>query len=140
MPPRSKAFLVDTNVVLRYLLADDPVQSPRAAAFFGKVEEGAVLAEMSEAVLAETLWVLEKTFDVPRPMIAGRLIPLILFDGLRAPRPKRALLEALTTFAESSFDFVDCLLAARARSAKTIVCTFDATDFRRLKCEWKEPR
>lgn len=140
MPPRPKVALVDTNVVLRYLLADDPVQSPRAATLFQRVEEDIVRVELTEAMLTETLWVLEKSYHVPRTRIAGLLIPLILLDGVRAPRGKRALVEALTTFAEDRFDFVDCLLAARARSTKTLVYTYDATDFRRLRCEWKEPQ
>ena len=140
MPPRPKVCLVDTNVLLRYLLGDDPVQSPRAAGFFRKVEDAALAVDLPDAVLAETIWVLEKGRQVPRPRIAALLIPLVLLKGVRAPRGKRSLVEALTTFAEDRFDFVDCLLAARARAGKSKVYTFDVTDFRRLKCEWEEPR
>lgn len=139
MPPRSKASLVDTNVVLRYLLEDDPRQSPLAAAFFKKVEEASVHIEIEDGVLAETIWVLERGFRTPRSQIAGLLIQLVLLDGVQAAMGKATLIEALTSYSATRIDFVDCLLAARARAAGVKVFSFD-DDFRSLACVSEEPR
>ena len=139
MPPLPKAALVDTNVLLRYLLADDPVQSPRAAAFFKKVEAGALAVELQDGVLAETIWVLERGFGAPRMQIAGLLIQLVLLAGICVTDGKNPLIEALTSYAGTRIDFVDCLLAARARAADTEVVSFDE-DFKKLRCRYEEPR
>ncbi len=46
---------IDTNVVLRYLLWDDKVQSAKAA----KLMNGAARVLITDVVLAETLWTLK---------------------------------------------------------------------------------
>ena len=139
MPPLSKASLVDTNVILRYLLADDPVQSPRAAAFFKKVEASAGEVDLEDGVLAEAIWVLEHGFGTERSLIAGLLIQLVLLAGVQLSKGKRPVIEALNSYAQTRFDFVDCLLAARARAAGVKVYSFDG-DLKRLPCVSEEPR
>ena len=46
---------VDTNVLLRYLLNDDPEQSPRAATLFS----GEKKILVTDVVLVETIWTLK---------------------------------------------------------------------------------
>lgn len=54
---------IDTNVLLRYLLDDDPEQSPRASALLA--EEREIL--ITDVVLAETLWTLRgKKYSLER--------------------------------------------------------------------------
>jgi len=55
MKPPGKVSLLDANVVLRFLLGDDPGQSPRAHAFMKRLEAGGQLAELEDVVLAETV-------------------------------------------------------------------------------------
>ena len=62
---------VDTNVVIRYLTLDDPVQSPIAAEV---LRAGFVL---SATVLIETEWVLRSVYRWPRNRIAEALADLI---------------------------------------------------------------
>ena len=137
MKRREKAALLDTNVVLRFLLADDPEQSRRAHLLMRRLEEGKAVAELSDLVLAELAWVLEKSASVPRPEIVARLSALLLFSGMRHPN-RVAALEALRRYRETNCDIVDCLLAARAHARATKVWSFDA-DFKKLGCLWEEP-
>ena len=102
-----------------------------------RLEEGKTRADLEDCVLAEVVWVLEKGFDVPRGEIARRLSSILEFPGLRS-RGKKVALEALRGFSGTGCDIVDCLLAARARSRRTAVSSFDA-DFKKLGCMWREP-
>ena len=52
MPPRPKAHLVDTNVILRYLIGDSPVQAGKSTELMERLEAGAERAEILESVVA----------------------------------------------------------------------------------------
>lgn len=139
MPRRTPGAFVDTNVLLRFLLGDDPTQSPKAAALFKRASEGKEVLAIEDGVLAETIWVLEKYVKVPRLEIARRLALLLGIAGVQGAGGRRVLLEALATYGRTVCDFVDCLLAARSKSRKQKVYTFDVTGFSRLNCAWEEP-
>jgi len=136
VPPKKASFL-DTNVILRFLLGDDPEQSPRATAFIRGLEKGVERSELEDCVVVETVWVLEKGFEVPRHEIARKLSSLAEISGIRY-RGKRVLQDALSRFAGTTCDIADCLLAARARNRGMEVLSFDE-DFAKLGCEWRKP-
>jgi predicted nucleic acid-binding protein len=137
MKQQKKASLLDANVILRFVLGDDPIQSPRAHALMKRLETSQELAEVEDVVLAEIIWVLEKRARVPRFEIVRILSDLLIFSGIRY-RGKRVGLQALTHFGSTNCDIADCLLAARARSRQTKVFSFDS-DFKKLGCAWEEP-
>jgi predicted nucleic-acid-binding protein len=137
MKPSKKVSLLDTNVILRFVLGDDANQSPKAHAYMSRLEGAAEFAELEDVVLAETVWVLEKRANVPRFEIVRTLSDLLEFEGVRF-RGKRIGLQALTFFGSTNCDIADCLLAARANSKRARVVSFD-NDFEKLKCAWEEP-
>jgi predicted nucleic-acid-binding protein len=64
---------LDTNVLIRYLVADDPTQTRQAARI---IEDAQRLGEqlfLSVLVLCEVVWVLERRYRQSRPAIAGVL-------------------------------------------------------------------
>ena len=61
-----KTFILDTNVTLRFLLADDPNQSPKAKELFELAESGGVRLRLSHVAVAELVWVLGSFFDFAR--------------------------------------------------------------------------
>jgi predicted nucleic-acid-binding protein len=138
VPPRSKAHLVDTNVILRYLIGDIPAQADKSTALMERLEAGAERAEILESVVAETVWTLESFYKVSRPEIAERLAVILSFRGVLAAK-KGVLISALARFGSTSADFVDCLLAAQAQQRNLTVYSFDAKDFRRLGVAWEAP-
>jgi len=58
---------LDTNILVRYLTQDDADQSARAYAFLQEVEQGARSVAMTEAALAEVIYVLssKKLYHLP---------------------------------------------------------------------------
>lgn len=108
--------LLDANAVLRYLLEDVQEQSDVVAS---QVEQG---AEVTLEVLAECVYVLSGVYHVDRSDIAESLG--ILLDEVTCRR-KCVAASALGLYSGSSFDFVDCVLAAEAGENGREVLTFD---------------
>jgi predicted nucleic acid-binding protein len=129
---------LDTNVILRFLIADDPPRAARAAALMDRVERAEESVELADEVVTETVWTLESFYKVPRAEIVERLAALLNLPGVRAVS-RDAILHALHLYASSGADFVDCLLAARSRQRGVPIYTFDETDFKRLNVSWDKP-
>lgn len=108
--------LLDANAVLRYLLEDIQEQSDCVAE---TIEAG---AEVTVEVLAECVYVLSGVYHVSRSDIAESLG--ILLDEVTCRR-KRVAAAALGLYSGSSFDFVDCMLAAEVSENGRETLTFD---------------
>jgi len=125
-----KVYLIDTNVILRYLMADHEKFSPKAKAFMVKVSQEKTKAEIPAVVIVECVYVMEKFYRIPRREIADKLSRIFNLSGIVNP-DKSEILEALVYFVASKADIVDCLLAASSATDR-IVVSFD-NDFKNLK-------
>lgn len=101
---------VDTNVVLRFLLADHAERSPRAAAMFESAAAGRVILVLGEIVIAEAVWVLSSVYGSSREDIASVLTVLLSKPGIECGGAQ-VVLGALRRFAASTCDYADCHLA-----------------------------
>jgi predicted nucleic-acid-binding protein len=135
MKPHAKLYLIDTNVILRYLLDDHQKFSPRAKAFMKKVSQAKIKAEIRAVVVAEIIYVMEKFYKIPKHEITDTLSRLLNFTGI-VNSDKSEILEALLKYEETNADIVDCLLAASSNPEKVVV-SFDK-DFEKLKA-FSEP-
>ncbi len=108
---------VDTNVVVRLLVADDATQAARARRLF---EREQVL--IVETVLLETEWVLRGFYRLEHDAIARLLRGLLGLPSVTLEHPRRVA-QALTQYA-AGLDFADALHLAQA-SAVTRFMTFD---------------
>jgi len=122
--PRREVKLPDTNSILRYLLADNKELHEKAREVFEKVRTGEVAVLLLESVLVECVYVLTKFYGVPRQEVAGTLKAFIGYRGV-TNNDRKELTEALTLFGDASFDIVDCILYAKARSYGLTLFPFD---------------
>jgi len=125
-----KVYLIDTNVVLRYLLGDHPEFSPKTEAFMFDVSEGVKKAEIPDVVIVECICVMEKYYEIPKTEIVEKLSGILNFSGVVNP-DRSEILEALLKYENSNIDIVDCILAARS-SPEKVVISFDK-DMKKLK-------
>jgi len=116
--------LPDTNVVLRYLLADVPEQFAEAKEFFEKVRVGEEQALLLESVVVECVYVLTKYYQVPKERVVATLTELLQYKGVVNPA-KEALVAGLRLYGEQGLDVVDCLLLAQAQLSGRRVFSFD---------------
>jgi predicted nucleic-acid-binding protein len=125
-----KTFVLDTNVALRFLLADDSHQSPKAKALFDLADSGKIRLRFSHVAVAELVWVLKSFFDFERAKIATTVRGLLLHNGIEVDGLD-VLLSALESFSRINADFPDCYAAAVAAHLKFPVTSYDR-DFRKF--------
>ena len=130
MKSPEKVYLIDTNVILRYLLEDHAEFSPKAESFMLSVSEGTKKAEIMDVVIVECIYVMEKYYRIPKNEIVGKLSGILNFSGIVNPG-KSEVLEALLKYEDLNIDIVDCILATYSSHSK-IVISFDK-DLEKLK-------
>lgn len=118
--------LVDTNVVLRYLLCDNEAQAKIAKDL---IEGGACLIP---EVLMETSHVLRTFYAVDRKDISEQLFKVLKRIEFERPDIMR---RATEIYADTRLDFVDCILAAYHELENVEVFTFDKKLNNRIKRE-----
>jgi len=130
MKQQEKVYLIDTNVILRYLLGDHPEFSPKAEAFMGNISEATKKAEIFDVVIVECIYVMEKYYQIPKSEISTKLSGILNFSGIVNP-DRSEILEALLKYNSTNIDIVDCILAAHSSPEKVVV-SFDK-DMKKLK-------
>ena len=135
MPPPEKVYLIDTNVILRYLLDDHEDFSPKAKAFMQDVAKGSIKAELPTVVVVECVYVMEKFYKIPKNEIVDTLSRILNIKGI-TNSAKSEILDALIKYEKSNADIVDCILAAKS-SPQRVVVSFDK-DFKRLKATFEK--
>ena len=114
---------IDTNVLVRYVVQDDPEQSALARAF---VEDDLTAQDpglVHPVVLCELVWALRQVYKVPRPEIVAALRVLLSIDTLRV-LGEASVRDALELYDAGAVDFADALLAVEYESAGTGLVTF----------------
>jgi predicted nucleic acid-binding protein len=126
----SKQRLVDTNLIVRYLVQDHEKHARAAGKLFDACDRGDLVIVVLPVVLAECVFVLESFYRHPRTAIASALGGLISSPGVEIGEVAIHL-DALNRYREAKAHFVDCLIAATAAAKNLPVATFDQ-DFRKF--------
>jgi predicted nucleic-acid-binding protein len=126
----SKRRIVDTNLIVRYLVQDNERQARTAGKLFDACDRGDVVIVTLPAVLAECVFVLESFYQHPRGDIASALGRLISSPSVEISAPAIHL-DALDRYRKTKVHFVDCLIAATAAAENMPVASFDR-DFRKF--------
>ena len=126
----NKRRLVDTNLVVRYLVQDHEKHAKAAGKLFEACDRGDLVIVLLPAVLAECVFVLESFYQHPRGVIASVLGTLISNPGIEI-HEEAICLDALDRYGKTKVHFVDCLIAAAALAENIPVATFDQ-DFRKF--------
>ncbi len=102
----------DTNVLVRYLVRDDPGQSETVRRVVEDLVQGGETAYLNTIVLCETVWVLESGYGYSRPVIAATLEKILLTQQIEVEDPDQVW-RALARFREGRGDYADYLIGAR---------------------------
>ncbi|HEY1783558.1 MAG TPA: type II toxin-antitoxin system VapC family toxin [Roseiarcus sp.] len=108
---------VDTNVIVRYLVADEPEQFRRATAL---MENDAIL--ISSTVVLEAEWVLRSIYRLNRSAVLGALRKLTTLPTVSIDDPAR--LSRAFDWAERGMEFADALHLAAASACEAFT-SFD---------------
>lgn len=108
--------IIDETVILRYLLDDDEVLSPRAAKVIATRT-----ARVYPEIITRVVVTLRDVYKVPRVEIAAAMKRLL--DDVMVDEPTVVAL-AVKLFGKTHMDFTDCLLAARTAIYNDDVVSF----------------
>ena len=111
---------VDTNVIVRYLTADDPVQTPLATAIFSTA------CFVPDTVLLETAWLLTSRYRIPRAELAATLSDLVHLPTITVSDSDHVLW-AIERFAAGA-DFADMMHIISGRGADAFISFEDRLD------------
>src|SRR6201982_2841116 len=125
----AKRRLVDTNLIVRYLVQDHEKHAKAAGKLFDACDRGDAVIVVLPAVLAECVFVLESFYEHPRGDIASALGRLISSPGVEIDTAIQ--LDAVDRYRKTKVHFVDCLIAATAAMENMPVASFDQ-DFRKF--------
>jgi len=107
---------LDTNVVVRYLTQDDPVQAARATEAIEDAAERGDRLFLSGVVLCELVWVLESTYGYERAEVTDvveRVLRTTQFDFDQ----KDQLWQAWQDYRTGKSDFSDYLIGRLGHAA-----------------------
>ncbi|MFT5610068.1 MAG: putative nucleic-acid-binding protein [Polaribacter sp.] len=107
---------LDTNVLVRYLVQDDPAQAKLATKFIETNCTDDQPCFIGQIVLCELAWVLESNYQQNRKQIANVIEELLQVGQLGVQQPE-VIWRALSDYKNSNADFPDHLLARVNQSA-----------------------
>lgn len=115
---------LDTNVLVRYLIADDKRQFELARAFVeSTIRKESLFLPVS--VTVELEWVLRSRYDLDKSEIIS-VLNRLLESGEIDFQDEPSVEIALNLYEENTADFADCLHLAMAHSnSQTPMVTFD---------------
>ena len=126
---------VDTNILVRHLTGDPPELASRATAYLASATE----LLLSDLIVAETIYVLESFYKVPRGQIADAMRSLIAFRSIVTVDPP-LLLRAIEVYEHDRIDFAESYLVACAETTGVNqVASFDRSIDRVTTIERVEP-
>lgn len=107
----------DANIFLRFILNDNQEMADFAEQLLTTQK-----VYMLHEVLAEVVYVLHGVYKNKRVVIAEKLISLLEYVETD---DKETIKQALLIYAETSLDFVDCILIAYGKTKNVQIATFD---------------
>ena len=126
---------LDTNVLVRVLVADDPAQQRAALRRLRAMQERGEPAFVPTVVLAELAWVLASAYDYERKAIAAALRGVLSTPPLVVAQ-RGSVAAAIAEYEKGRADFADYLIVELARAEGcTKVLTFDRRLLRHPDCE-----
>jgi len=102
---------LDTNVVLRYLLQDDPKQSRQANEIFEHRLSGENPGFLSLVTILEIVWVLRSLLRRSPAQIAAHIEHLLAADVLEVQNEQQVF-EAAFALRRGAGEFEDCLIGS----------------------------
>lgn len=101
------AKLIDTNLIIRFLIKDDPDQFEATQKLFSSQDENLILPDL---ILAEVVWTLHSVYKLTKQEIIEKLLKLLKLKNLTANF--NLLINSLLIYRDYNISFVDAYLIA----------------------------
>jgi predicted nucleic-acid-binding protein len=116
---------LDTNILVRYLTQDDPIQSPKATEIFERRLTAENPGFLSVVAMVETVWVLDRAYGLAKQEVASA-VERILQTEVVVVENEQEVFTAMIALKEGSGSFSDFIIAALgAKAGCSCTLTFD---------------
>ena len=116
---------LDTNILVRYLTQDDPIQAPKATELIERRLTQEKPGFVSFVAMVETVWVLERAYGLTPHEIVGAVERVLQTDVLVVEN-EQDVFTAMIALKEGHGSFADAVIAALgARMGCSCTLTFD---------------
>ena len=130
--------LLDTNVLVRFLLSDKTPKYKFLFDFFESLEQGKLQVELKLIVLFQVVFVLKSFYEIPKHDIADNMLDLLRLKGL-VVKEKKTVQRMLELWRDSNLEIVDCYLVACLDGDKQNILYSYNHDFDKFGINRKEP-
>ncbi len=107
-------YLLDTNVIIRFLVGDHEEHLEKSRQIFKEIEMAKLQVEILEGVVMEAFFVLTKFYKLPKNDVIDDLKSILNMNGV-INQNKTILYEALNIIENKNIDFVDALICAKSK-------------------------
>ena len=122
---------LDTNILVRHIMQDDPLQSPKATRIIERQLSQENLGFVSLATILETAWVLESSFRLSNQRVAQQAIERMLQIETLTIQNEKEVHAAMLVLKTGQGSFDDALIGALGTwTGCTHTLTFDKKAFR----------
>ena len=128
MSPR---YLVDTNILLRFLIGEPVKQALAVKKLFAQAAAGDIILDVSPVIVAETIYTLLSFYEVERTAAVEKLRTLLQQRGVKV-RDGAQVFSALERLRAANVGFADAYLAASGADENVSIVSFDR-DFDKFK-------
>jgi len=116
---------LDTNILVRYLTQDDPLQSAKATEIIERRLTEEVPGFVSIVAMVETVWVLDRAYGLPAQKIAAAIERMLQTDVLLIEN-EQEVFTAMIALKQGQGSFADSVIAALgAKAGCSCTLTFD---------------
>ena len=106
---------LDTNVLVRYIMQDDPKQASKATRLIESLD-GENPGYITIVSVVELYWVLTSSYELTGEQVAQALEAILRTKQFLVERADQVM-RALRVFGEGKADFADCLIERSASGA-----------------------
>ncbi len=117
-------YLLDTNIIIRFLIGDNEEHLEKSTEYFEQIEQGSMEIEILSDVLMEAFFVLTKFYKLPKVEVISDLKTILSFEGV-VNKDKVILFETLSIIENKNIDFVDALICAKCKFQNYEKLSFD---------------
>ena len=107
-------YLLDTNIIIRFLVGDHKEHLAKSIEIFKKIESAKLQTIILDGVLMEVFFVLTKFYKLPKEEVINDLKTILALSGIINTN-KPILYETLTLIENKNIDFVDALICAKSK-------------------------
>jgi len=104
--------LIDTNIIVRFLVRDHEEHFIVSKEIFKQVQLGVLKIEILSEVLMEVLFVMTKIYKIPKNIVIEKLKSLLLLESV-VNEDKAICIDALNLMQNKNIDYVDALICTK---------------------------